>query len=229
MSMIKSRKGASAPKTEAPAGRENSRAHVMRLALLGLFTALILVMSFTPLGYLRTVGVEISFLMIPVAAGAVLMGPGGGAILGALFGITSLIQAVSGLSPFGAQLFMINPFATVIMCLVPRVLMGLIAGYVSRAFAASEETSINVGVRSVVTCLITPMLNTVMFMALLVLCFWNTEYIQGFAAGLNVLPFVFAFVGINGLLEIAASLVVGSAVSIALINVCKRMTGKIIL
>lgn len=226
MSMIKSRKGTTA---EGSVSRENSRAHVLNLALLGLFSALILVMSFTPLGYLRTVGVDISFLMVPVAAGAVLLGPKGGTILGALFGITSFIQAAFGMSPFGAALFAINPIYTAIMCLVPRILMGLIAGLVSKAFAASEKPSVNVGVRSAVTCLITPMLNTVMFMGLLVLFFWNTEYIQGFAAGKGALPFVFAFVGLNGLLEIAASLVVGSAVSVALINVCKRTTGKIIL
>ena len=226
MSMIKSRKGAAA---EGSVSRENSRAHVMRLALLGLFSALILVMSFTPLGYLRTVGVEISFLMVPVAAGAVLMGPVGGTVLGALFGITSFIQAASGMSPFGFALFGINPILTAVICLVPRILMGLIAGVVSKAFTASKKPAVNIGIRSAVTCLITPMLNTVMFMGLLILFFWNTEYIQGFAAGKDALPFVLAFVGINGLLEIAASLVAGTAVSVALLNVSKRMTGKIIL
>ena len=58
---------------------------IVELSMLALFTALILLMSFTPLGYLKTVGVEISFLMVPVAAGAVLLGPVGGMILGAVF------------------------------------------------------------------------------------------------------------------------------------------------
>jgi len=226
MSMIKSKKGASASGTEGSV-RAANRTHVMRLALLGLFTALILVLSFTPLGYLRMGPLEVSFLMVPVAAGAVLLGPSGGLILGTLFGLTSFIQAATGLSVFGFALFGINPLYTAVLCLVPRMLMGLIAGLVSTAFAASSKPAINIGVRSVVTCLITPMLNTVMFMGLLVLFFWNTDYIQGFAAGMNVLPFIIAFVGVNGLLEIAASLIVGSAASIALINVCKRMTGSI--
>lgn len=206
--------------------RQTNREHVMRLSMLALFTALILLMSFTGLGYIKAGLIEISFLMVPVAVGAALLGPVGGMILGALFGVTSLIQAVSGLSAFGFTLFGLNPVGTVILCLVPRILMGLIAGLIAKAFAKSEKEAISTGVRSVVTCLATPLLNTVMFMGLLVLFFWNTEYIQGMAAGLNIFPFIIAFVGINGLLEVAASLVVGTAASIALIKICKRMTGK---
>ncbi len=219
--MIKSRK--STPNAKS------SREHILRLSMLALFTALILLLSFTPLGYFRTVGVEISFLMVPVAAGAALLGPIGGMILGALFGITSLIQAVSGMSAFGFTLFGLNPFGTVLLCLVPRILMGLFAGLIAKAFARSEKESVGTVARSIVTCLATPLFNTIMFMGLLVLFFWQSDYIQGMAGGLNVFPFIIAFVGINGLLEVAASLVIGSAASIALIKVCKRMTGKNIL
>lgn len=222
--MIKSRKGASAGNP-----RQNSRERILRLSILSLFSALILLMAFTPLGYLKTVGVEISFLMVPVAAGAALLGPIGGLILGTLFGITSLIQAASGLSLFGFTLFGINPICTVLVCLIPRMLMGLFSGLIAKAFAKSEKESISTGVRSVVTCLSAPLFNTIMFMGLLILFFWNTEYIQSMAGGLKILPFVIAFVGINGLLEVAASLVVGTAASVALIKVCKSMTGKNIL
>lgn len=225
--MIKSKKGAAG--AQGTGTRQSNREHIMRLSILALFTALILLMSFTPLGYLKTIGVEISFLMVPVAVGAALLGPVGGMILGALFGITSFIQAASGLSAFGFTLFGINPLYTALICLVPRILMGLFAGLIAKAFAQSEKEAVSTGVRSVVTCLTTPLFNTIMFMGLLVLFFWNTEYIQSMAAGLNIFPFIIAFVGINGLLEIAASLIVGSAASIALIKICKRMTGKKIL
>jgi len=224
--MIRSKKGTT---PSAEGSRQSNRTHIMRLSMLALFTALILLMSFTPLGYLKTVGVEISFLMVPVAAGAVLLGPVGGMILGAVFGITSFIQAASGLSLFGFTLFGINPVYTALLCLVPRVLMGLFAGLISKAFARSEKESVSVVTRSIVTCFVTPLFNTIMFMGLLVLFFWGSDYIQSMAGGLDIFPFILAFVGVNGLLEVAASLVVGSAASIALIKVCKRTTGKIIL
>ena len=44
------------------------------LTTLGLLTGILLVMSFTPLGYFRTLGIDISLMMIPVGIGAMLMG-----------------------------------------------------------------------------------------------------------------------------------------------------------
>ncbi|MBE6760622.1 MAG: ECF transporter S component [Ruminococcaceae bacterium] len=229
MSMIKSKKGASAPQATKEAGkRESSHLHVLRLSLLGLFAAIVLLMSFTPLGYLRIGALSVSFLVIPVAAGAIMLGPWGGLILGTLFGFSSFAQAFVG-DAFAAMLLSINPICYAIMCIVPRVLTGLFAGLVSKGFARSEKTTINTVTRSVVTSLLTPVFNTVMFMGSLVLFFWNDEYIQGFASGKSVLPFIIAFVGVNGLLEIAASLLIGTAVGIALIKVSDRMTGRKIL
>ena len=62
----------------------------MRLVLTALLTALIIVMAFTPLGYLKAGAIEITFITIPVIIGAVLLGPVGGLFLGAVFGITSV-------------------------------------------------------------------------------------------------------------------------------------------
>ena len=51
-----------------------------------------LVMAFTPLGYFQTMGLSITFLTVPVAVGAIILGPKGGAICGLAFGITSFMQ-----------------------------------------------------------------------------------------------------------------------------------------
>ena len=56
---------------------------------IAMLTAIILILAFTPLGYIRTGGLEITLIVIPVAVGAVILGPVGGMILGAVFGITS--------------------------------------------------------------------------------------------------------------------------------------------
>ena len=47
---------------------------------LAMMIAIIILMAFTPLGYLRTPGLSITFLTIPVAVGAIILGPRGGAI-----------------------------------------------------------------------------------------------------------------------------------------------------
>lgn len=49
------------------------------LTTLGLLTGILLLMSFTPLGYFHTFGLDISLMMIPVGIGAMLMGPKAGA------------------------------------------------------------------------------------------------------------------------------------------------------
>jgi len=90
------------------------------LTTLGILTAIILVMTFTPLGYIKTMGLEITLLHIPVILGAALTGPAGGMVLGAVFGFTSFFQCF-GLSTFGTTLFSINPAGTGCRLHLPRL------------------------------------------------------------------------------------------------------------
>ena len=74
------------------------------LVEMALLVAIILLMAFTPIGYIKTAGLEITLIVVPVAVGAVTLGPTAGAILGGVFGITSFIQCF-GMSTFGVALF----------------------------------------------------------------------------------------------------------------------------
>lgn len=93
------------------------------LVELALFVAIILLMAFTPIGYIKTAGLEITLIVVPVAVGAVTLGPTAGAILGGAFGITSFIQCF-GMSAFGAILLEVNPFFTFLVCVPTRILEG---------------------------------------------------------------------------------------------------------
>ena len=97
---------------------------------LALMVAIIFVMAFSPLGYLRTPGLTITFLTVPVAVGAIILGPTAGAICGAAFGLTSVVMALTGGSAFSAALLQINPFGLLFTCLVPRILEGWICGLI---------------------------------------------------------------------------------------------------
>ena len=90
---------------------------------LAVLIAIILIMAFTPIGYIRTLGLEITLIVVPVAVGAVTLGPMAGLILGTIFGITSFIQCF-GMSAFGVMLLSINPVFTFIVCVPTRMLMG---------------------------------------------------------------------------------------------------------
>ena len=77
-----------------------------QLTMLGLMSGILLLMAYTPLGYLNIGPLAISFNVIPVAVSAVVLGPTGGAIAGANFGLTSFGQCIGigGTSAMGAML-----------------------------------------------------------------------------------------------------------------------------
>ena len=79
-----------------------------KLTLTALFSAIVIILAFMPI---KTLGLEITLTMIPIAIGAALYGPAVGAILGGVFGVVSFLQCL-GYSPFGATLFGINPYLT---------------------------------------------------------------------------------------------------------------------
>lgn len=193
---------------------ENNRTNRTRyMAELALMAAIIFLMAFTPLGYFRTPGLSITFLTVPVAVGAIILGPKGGAVCGLVFGITSLIQCFMGGS-FGSMLLGINPLGTAVTCIVPRVLEGLLCGLVFQWIKKVSKNSAYFA-----ASLACPLLNTLFFMSAIVLIFYHTEYIQGIVQTLGVTnPFMFvvAFVGVQGLIEAVVCFLIASAVSSAL-------------
>lgn len=185
----------------------------LEMAQMAVLIAIILIMSFTPLGYLRTGGLEISLITIPVVIGAMIIGPKAGLVLGLVFGLTSFYQCF-GMSPFGAALLNINPIATFLVCVPTRGLMGWLTGMVYKVIDKIDKTG---WIAYFVGGLVGALLNTLLFMGMLMLCFWSSDYIQGLnVGGLNPIAFVIAFVGINGLLEMPASCIGGGIVAKAL-------------
>ena len=161
----------------------NQTNKIQRLTVTAVLAAIICVVAFLPL---RTLGLEITFSMVPVALGAALYGAGVGASLGGVFGLVSFLQCVTGYSPFGATLLSINPLFALIVCLPTRVLAGYLAALVAKAFGNRKNLS-------------------------LCLCYYNTDYIQGFVSALgaaNPFSFVVLFVGINGLVELLAGFII---------------------
>ena len=183
-----------------------------KLVLLGLLTAILFVMSYTPLGYLKIFGIEITFNVIPVAIAAIALGTTGGATVGAVFGLTSFLQCIQGTSAFGATLLGINPIFTAIVCLVPRILAGLVAGALHKPMAKKLGNKIP----CFITGFLSAFLNTLFFMTALIILFGQSDYIMGMRGGMNLLAFVCAFVGINAVFEMLASTLISGAVGSAL-------------
>ena len=184
-----------------------------RMVILSLLGAILLVLSGTPLGYLNIGPLAITLNMVPVAIGAAALGPSAGAALGLVFGITSALQCVGigGTSAMGVILFGIDPVLAVLQRLIPRILAGWIAGWISLLIRRWKP-----GLSGYMTGFVAALLNTLLFMTALVLMFSSTEYLQGLMAGKDAISFIIAYVGVNALVEAFATTAIVGAICRAL-------------
>lgn len=186
---------------------------------LALMIAVTLVMAFTPLGYIKLPLLSASLLTIPVAVAAVMLGPVGGLTIGLVFGLTSFYMALTGSSALAAQLMAINPVFCFLQTVGARAIDGLCCGLIFKAMHNNAKTA---PFSYYVASFAAPVLNTVFFMGIMMLCYYNTEYIQGFVTKFGVNnPFslVVAMVGVQGLLEAVVCTVIGSILSRVLFKV----------
>lgn len=187
----------------------NDRNKTRRLTRLALLAALVLVLAYTPLGYIHIGPMAVTFIMIPVTVGAILLGPAEGAALGCVFGLTSF-STCFGSDPFGTALLAIDPPATFAMCVAARALAGWLTGLIFRALHRPGRPALS-NLAFGAAALAGPVLNTALFMGSLVLFFYHTDFVQGYVTALgaaNPLAFVALFVGTQGAVEAALGFVV---------------------
>ena len=194
---------------------------VLFLTQTAILTAIIFLMSFTPIGYLKVGFVEITFLVIPVAVGAILLGPAVGTFLGFMFGVSSFIQCFTG-SVFGAALLSINPVFTALLCVIPRTLMGFLASVIFRGMYKSTKKG---NISCAVASLSASVLNTLLFILFLILFFGRSDYISMMMQTTfntdSILLFSLLFVGWNGLIEAITCTVIGFGISAVLLKLMK--------
>ena len=184
-----------------------------KLCFVAMLAAVELVMWALGLGQVPVGALNMSFLTVPVAVGAILLGPAAGTALGAVFGLTSLYDAMTGRSVLTGFFFVNHPFHTILLCVGMRALMGLCVGWVFRGLSRGREPRIPAWYIGAITA---PLLNTLFFMGYICLFLYQTEKVQEIAARLgavNPLMFVVLLVGVQGLVEAAVCCLVGGTVS----------------
>jgi len=109
-----------------------------RLVVLGMFTAIIFLLAFTPIGFIPLPFMRATTIHIPVIVGSLLLGPKSGGLLGFMFGLASLINNTFNPNPTS---FVFSPFfnlpgqdsgswLSLIIVFVPRILVGVTPWYV---------------------------------------------------------------------------------------------------
>ena len=105
-----------------------------QIAVAGLMGAVAILLGATRLGFIPWVtGIALTVMHVPVIIGAVLEGPVVGVIIGAIFGVFSLVWANIG--PVGpGSLFFRDP----LVAILPRLFIGVVAWLAYRAFSFNQ-------------------------------------------------------------------------------------------
>ncbi len=189
-----------------------------RLVLLSLFIAIMLVMDFTPLGYITTGAFSITLMTIPVALGAACLGFTGGAVLGLMFGLTSFLQAFGigfMLDPSAPILFNESPLSYSVMCFAPRLIAGLAAALIFWLFKRKNRENLLAFILSAASV---PFLNTLLFMGFYAILYRDTAL-----GGKAVMTVVLSAFTINFLVEFAVTLIAGVVINKVIYGFLKKL------
>ncbi|MGI5947565.1 MAG: ECF transporter S component [Lachnospiraceae bacterium] len=205
-----------------------SRVHL--LTQMAFLTALMMVMAFTPLGYIPLPFMNATTMHIPVIIGACLLGPKTGALLGGIFGITSVVKAT--IQP-NLTSFVFTPFysfspqfhggiESLIVAIVPRILIGLIAGFL---FQFLKKKKKNLSFSLLVSGFVGSMVNTAGVMTLIYLLFGEQYAMAGGTDPSMLFGVIMGVVGLNGIPEALIAAILTQAVGRALF-VVKNHSGR---
>ena len=190
----------------------------VRLALL---VAIEVAMRLLGLGKVPVGPLNMSFLTLPIAVGAVCMGPVAGMVLGMVFGLFSLYDAISGVGGMTTAFFSVSPVNTVILCVGMRMLMGLCCALLYRLVRRADRRGL---VSYFVGAISAPLLNTLFFMGYIVLAFYGCDYVQNLVSvkgAANPFMFVVLLVGVQGVAEFLVSGILGGIVARAVAKFLK--------
>ena len=186
--------------------RRKQKQNILYLVQLALLTAVIMVLHFSGVA-IPAFGTKISLVLIPIALGAMLLGPVAGAILGFIYGMTVFISlGVMHMDPFTGFLFDNTPIMAALICTVKTTAAGLAAGWVYRVLSKKS-----VWLAVFVAAALVPTVNTGIFV---LGCFLIYSTISEFAAGAGYSAVYFILIvcaGINYLLELAINLIFSPA------------------
>jgi uncharacterized membrane protein len=106
---------------------------VRKMVVAGILGGISAVLGLTPLGFIPVGPTRATIMHVPVIIGAIMEGPLVGGLVGLIFGIFSIFQAL--MNPTPVSFVFLNPLVSVI----PRVLIGIISYYVYELFKGLGE------------------------------------------------------------------------------------------
>lgn len=192
------------------------------LVLYALFIALEISLVFIPfLGYIPIGPLRATTLHIPVIIAGIVLGKKGGAMIGCVFGLSSLFY--NTISPTVTS-FVFSPFISgsmisAVIALVPRILIGFITGFLFEQISKkSNNTTFNMSIAATVGALT----NTILVLGGIYFLFGGS---YATALGKNfsdLAPYLLGIITTQGIIEAIVGAIVAVIVSSALLKVVRR-------
>ena len=192
-----------------------------------LMAAIVIVLANTPLGMIQLPIIKATTVHIPVIIGAILLGPSAGAILGAVFGVGSLISNTMAptllsfaFSPFMSTTGIPGALKAIWISVGCRILIGVVAGWL---WILLSKLKVSQVIALPIVGFIGSMVNTVAVMGSIYLLFAQ-QYAQAREVGVTaVWGLSMGTVTASGIPEAIAAAVLVLALGKVLIQVFKKM------
>lgn len=197
------------------------------LVSVALMAAIVIVLANTPLGMIQLPIIKATTVHIPVIIGAILLGPSAGAILGAVFGICSLISNTMAptllsfaFSPFMSTSGITGALKAIWISVGCRILIGVAAGWL---WIALEKLKINQLIALPVVGFAGSMVNTVTVMGSIYFLFAQQYAEAREVAVTAVWGLIMGTVTASGIPEAVAAAILVLALGKVLIQIFRRM------
>ena len=192
-----------------------------------LMAAIVIVLANTPLGMIQLPIIKATTVHIPVILGAILLGPGAGAILGAVFGICSLVSNTMAptllsfaFSPFLSTTGIPGALKAIWISVGCRILIGVVAGWLWVLFT---KIKLNQFIALPIVGFVGSMVNTVTVMGSIYFLFAQ-QYAQAKEVALTaVFGLVMGTVTASGIPEAIAAAILVLALGKVLVVVFRKM------
>ena len=192
-----------------------------------LMAAIVIVLANTPLGMIQLPIIKATTVHIPVILGAILLGPGAGAILGAVFGICSLVSNTMAptllsfaFSPFLSTTGIPGALKAIWISVGCRILIGVVAGWLCVLFT---KIKLNQFIALPVVGFVGSMVNTVTVMGSIYFLFAQ-QYAEAKEVALTaVFGLVMGTVTASGIPEAIAAAILVLALGKVLVVVFRKM------
>lgn len=206
----------------------NQSTKTITMVQLALLTAIMVVMAMIPfLGYIPiTPTIRATTIHIPVIIGAILVGPKAGAFLGFVFGLTSLVtNTING----GITAFVFTPFYqlgdthgnfwSLVICFVPRILIGVVAGLLFQWIQKWDRTKV---LACVISGIAGSMVNTILVMFGIYIFFGQQYAAAKEIAFDTLLTVIGGVIALNGVIEAVVAALIATFVARPLLTILNK-------